>query len=364
MSSTDWDMRRVISRGRESLRQNVLLHSFGVSITIGTFVFDLIMPLGVAAAVPYALLVLLSLRSPGTGLTWFAATSASVLTLLGFALSPPGGELWKVLLNRLLALFVIWMTAYLCLVQKRNAAAIEQERVKLIQSDKMARLGEVAAGIAHELGTPLATIQGHLEILERRLSSRLEPEQIRRVTEIVRQLTERMVRIIRGMRSFARDGSLDPLQNAAISRLISDVLEFSHERFRELDIDVRRGPMDDNLQVPCRESQISQVLVNLIANSTDAVKDLPERWIQIDLLEKDHMVEIAVTDSGNGIPKEIHQKVMAPFFTTKDVGRGTGLGLSVSQSLVEGHSGSLWIDAECENTRFVISLPRSQKLTS
>jgi signal transduction histidine kinase len=358
-------LRSGIERARQSWRQNVLLHSFGLSITIGTFVFDLIMPLGVAAAVPYALLVLLSLRSPSLGLTWFAATSATILTLLGFALSPPGGEMWKVVLNRLLALFVIWMTAYLCLGQKRKGAGIEQERLKLIQSDKMASLGEVAAGIAHELGNPLAAIQGHVELLETRLGSdQIDSQEIRKVTEIIGRLNERMIRIIRGMRSFARDASSDPLQNAPISHLIRDVLEFSRERLQDLEVDIRLGPMDEELLVPCRESQISQVLVNLITNSIDAVKDLPEKWIQIDLLEKEDVVEISVTDSGNGIPREIQDKVMAPFFTTKDVGKGTGLGLSVSRSLVESHSGSLWIDEQSSNTRFTVSLPKRQRLTS
>ncbi|MBW2268405.1 MAG: hypothetical protein JRH16_07495, partial [Deltaproteobacteria bacterium] len=115
----------------------------GTVITISTFVFDLLMPLGVAAAVPYSILVLLSLRSPGLGLAWFAAVWASVLTVVGMALSPPGSEPWTVLMNRLLALFVIWMTAALCTVQKKRAAAIERDRAAFVHTEKMASVGEV-----------------------------------------------------------------------------------------------------------------------------------------------------------------------------------------------------------------------------
>ena len=109
----------------QKIREFLLLHSLGIAITVGTFIFDLIMPLGIAAGVPYALLVLLSLRSPSHGLTWFAALSATTLTLVGFAFSPPGGEMWKVLTNRLLAVFVIWVTDYLRLDPTPKAAKTE-----------------------------------------------------------------------------------------------------------------------------------------------------------------------------------------------------------------------------------------------
>ena len=343
----------------------MLLHSLGISIATATFVFDLLMPLGVAAAVPYALLVLLSLRSPGPRLTWFAAISASILTVLGYMLSPPGGEFWKVLTNRFLALFVIWVTAYLCLAQKRKEARSEHDRIALMEAERMVSLGEVSAGIAHELGSPLATIRGRVEMLEMRLGSDpIESEEVRKFISIVGELSERMIRIIRGMRLLSRDAESDPFLKTPISRIIEDVLEISRARLQKLGNDVRVGAIDPQLEISCRESQIGQVLVNLIANATDAISGQSERWIQIDLVECEDHVEISVTDSGRGIPKEMREQVIEPFFTTKDVGKGTGLGLSISRTIVENHSGQLWIDGDCANTRLVISLPKVQKQIS
>lgn len=343
----------------QKIKEFLLLHSLGIAITMGTFIFDLIMPLGVAAGIPYALLVLLSLRSPSHGLTWFAALSATTLTLVGFALSPPGGEMWKVLTNRLLAVFVIWVTAYLCLDHKRNAAKIEEDRIALIQSDRMASLGEIGAGIAHELGTPLATIQGRVELLEMQLDSpQIDSGKVRHATKIIHEVTEQMVRIIRGMRTLARDAASDPLQPTSLARVIRNVLALFSEHPRKLRIELRIGTLDDAIKVPCREAQISQVLMNLVNNATDAIQDLQERWIQIELWEGGDSVQVSVTDSGHGIPEDIRANIMDPFFTTKEVGKGTGLGLSISQGIVESHSGSLWIDDDCANTRFVISLPK------
>lgn len=349
---------------RASIEEFLLLHALGISITVLTFVTDLFVPLHVATAVPYALLVLLSLRDPGRGLTWFAAITATLLTGLGYQFSSAGGEVWEGLANRLLALFVIWVTAYLVFEQKRRALELEGERMGRAQSEKLASLGEMAAGIAHELGNPLAALQGRVELLETKLGSdTVASDEVGRFVSIAAELTDRMVRIIRGMKSLARDASSDPFQNAQLGRVIQDVLELSREKLRRLDIELRLAPVDENFWVPCREAQINQVLVNLIGNAIDAVCDLSERWIRIDVAVKGLVVEISVTDSGKGIPKAIRAKVMEPFFTTKDVGKGTGLGLSISESIIEAHSGTLTIDEECPNTRLVITLPRTQELT-
>lgn len=346
----------------QEIRDFLLVHSLGIAIVGGTFVFDLLVPLGVAAAVPYALLVLLSLRSPGRGLTWFAGISATILTLLGYALSPPGGEMWKVLTNRVLALFVIWVTTYLCLDHKRKAAKIEEDRLTLAQTEKMASLGELAAGIAHELGTPLAAVQGRVELLAIQTgSTQIDADRVRDVAGIIQELTERMGRIIRGMRTFARDASSDPFRPTSPARVIREVLEFSADHLRKLNIDVRAENLDGGVEILCREAQISQVLVNLIGNATDAIAGLPERWIELDLQKVGDAVQISVTDSGGGIPEDIRHRLMDPFFTTKEAGKGTGLGLSISQGIIESHSGSLWIDADCPNTRFVFSLPQQQR---
>ena len=110
-------------------------------------------------------------------------------------------------------------------------------------------------------------------------------------------------------------------------------------------------------------TQISQVLLNLLNNAHDAIKELGEnpKWIQIDVHKKDEKyIQLSVTDCGHGIPKQHLNKIMQPFFTTKEVGKGTGLGLSISSEIIKNHGGSLTYDAQSKHTRFVIELPMRQ----
>ena len=95
-------------------------------------------------------------------------------------------------------------------------------------------------------------------------------------------------------------------------------------------------------------------------NSFDAIHELPEKWIRIDVVDSGNSLTINCIDSGTGIPKSIIHKIMQPFFTTKDVGKGTGLGLSISKGLAESHGGTLEYDLNSVNTRFILQLPKSQ----
>ncbi len=220
-------------------------------------------------------------------------------------------------------------------------------------------LGELAAGIAHELGNPLAAICGRMELLEKRIHAHQgSREETLKTIATVNLLTERMTSIIRGMRALSRDGTNDPFQRVPIARLIKDVLGFSWDSFKKHGIEVRAGELDERVQISCQETQISQVFVNLLNNAKDAILPLEEKWIKIELLDLGSTVEVAVTDSGKGIPQELHDKIMLPFFTTKPTGKGSGLGLSISRTIIEHHGGKISVDATCSNTRFVVSLPK------
>jgi signal transduction histidine kinase len=344
---------------RAARRREALALSAAAVLTGATLAFDLSVPVGVAAAIPSALVVLLTLPAPSRRTTWIAAAGVTVLAIGGEILKLPHGEPWKAAYNRLLTLTVIWVTAALVLLEKRRSAQLERERLALIRSEALASLGRMAAGIAHELGNPLAALHGRLEMLEMRLGAgKVEPAELRQFTASAMATTERMIRIIRGMRTLARDASSDPLQSAAVGRLARDAAEFSRARLEKHGIELRLGTIDETLEVPCREAQIGQVLVNLLSNAVDAVADLAERWIEVAVADRRDHVEISVTDSGPGIPVPLRDQVMEPFFTTKDVGEGTGLGLSISRSILEDHDGTLSIDERCPNTRFVLSIPK------
>ena len=119
--------------------------------------------------------------------------------------------------------------------------------------------------------------------------------------------------------------------------------------------EIRKG-----LVIECRPSQISQALLNLLNNSFDAVANLSHAWVRLDVVERDGSVELSVTDSGKGIAPELREKILQPFFTTKELGQGVGLGLSISNGLIESHRGMLRMDTRSSNTRFVVTLPSKQ----
>ncbi|MEK6579858.1 MAG: HAMP domain-containing sensor histidine kinase, partial [Bdellovibrionota bacterium] len=114
----------------------------------------------------------------------------------------------------------------------------------------------------------------------------------------------------------------------------------------------------DSLAIQGRQTQLSQVLLNLFNNAYDAVQTLTDKWIKIKVADTDQWVEIWVTDSGPGISSEVVSKMFQPFFTTKGVGKGTGLGLSISKKIIETHGGTLNVEMESPNTCFRITLPK------
>lgn len=247
--------------------------------------------------------------------------------------------------------------------EKKDAERIiESQKVQIAATAKLSALGEMAGGIAHEINNPLAIIQGrsqHLRSLAKR--DRLDKEAVLVAANAIDTTTERLAKIVHGLRSFAKDGDLDPCESLQVARLFGDTLAFCAERFRNSDVrlDVDTGPA--GLALWCRPVPLSQVLLNLLNNAFDAASELTERWVRLEVRDAGDTVTIAVTDSGGGIPRAVRDAMMRPFFTTKGVGKGTGLGLSVSKGIVESHGGSLELDETCTHTRFVVTLPKLAK---
>lgn len=238
---------------------------------------------------------------------------------------------------------------------------LEQSRLKLINSARVTVLGEMAGGIAHEVNNPLAIIQGlSQQVHSKALSGPLENEFVIEKIDKILQHTQRIVKIVKGLRAFARDSDYEPLQSYTLKEVLEDTLNLCQERARKRNIEIIMPSNFPEISFECHPTQISQVLFNLISNAYDAVAELPEKWIQIDALKHPNFFEIFVTDSGNGIPEELRSKILMPFFTTKEVGQGTGLGLSASKGIIDQHNGVLKIDPTCANTRFVILLPYTQ----
>ncbi len=243
--------------------------------------------------------------------------------------------------------------------KKSIQESLELEQVRAMHAEKMASLGRLAAGIAHELGNPIASINAWLDIIE--LQHERGDLNLTLFTKMIPQVkrdANRIREILRGMLTYARDGSRDPFQLENPYLLVNQMVESCAHRLKRASIDLRVSTSNPYLVLECRATEISQLFVIFILNSCDAVENLAERWIRIDLSERDAFIDIAITDSGRGIPAEVRDAIFNPFFTTKPVGHGTGLGLSIAQSIAENHQGSVRLDTGSEHTRFVISLPQ------
>jgi C4-dicarboxylate-specific signal transduction histidine kinase len=240
--------------------------------------------------------------------------------------------------------------------------ALKDSQLKLIQIAKMSALGEMSAGMAHEINNPLTIIKGYSNKIEQ-LAERKDntiPE-LKEISQRISITTNRISKIIRGLRDFSRDGSSDPMIEAKVSSIIKDSLELCENRLKNNEVDITVGPIDKNLTIHCQPTQIAQVIINLLNNSFDALSEKQERWIRIDVLDQSDELEIVVTDSGTKIISVLHDKIMEPFFTTKASGQGTGLGLSISKGIIEKHKGELSLDPNSEKTRFICRLPKANK---
>jgi len=247
-------------------------------------------------------------------------------------------------------------------VQLRTRQLVETE-AKLIYSVKMSALGEMAGGIAHEINTPLASIFMNSELLEDDLKDqKIDDVQIHKRIQDIKRVSERIAKIINGLRSFSRDGSNDSVEPVSVKSLIEDTLVFCQDKINTQGIKLSLAVIAPDLTLSCRATQISQVLLNLLNNARDAVENLSEKCIEIECHEFSGKLHISIIDNGQGVPIDIADKIMQPFFTTKDIGKGTGLGLSISKGLVESHQGELVFERVGEKTRFCIMLPMRQQL--
>lgn len=230
---------------------------------------------------------------------------------------------------------------------------------KLVDSQKMVALGEMSGGIAHEINTPLAAIQLYAEMSSGLLSEeKINREELLQNAEKIMQTTDRIKNIIIGLRSFSRNGGEDPFAKITLKQIVDGTLALCHERFRETDVRLIVGEIPD-LKILARGVQISQVLLNLLNNSLDAISANQEKWVKVQFFDHNEDVRIIVSDSGSGIPVEVRTKIFQPFYTTKELGKGTGLGLSISKGLIEAHQGTLTYHDSAPNTTFVICLPKA-----
>ena len=230
--------------------------------------------------------------------------------------------------------------------QRQEIAA---SREQLIRSEKLASVGRLAAGVAHEVGNPLQAIIGFTEML---LGKGIAPAEQADFLHRIQGETQRIHRIVRELLDYARpvEDAVEPVSLAAVLEQ-SLLLVAPQKPLREVTIE--RRELDALPPAAANGSRIVQVLVNLLLNAADALAG--KGTIRCEGQVAGSRVELLISNDGAPIPPEHRGRIFDPFFTTKDPGQGTGLGLSVAQSIVESYGGRLYL-ADREQTTFVISL--------
>jgi C4-dicarboxylate-specific signal transduction histidine kinase len=232
---------------------------------------------------------------------------------------------------------------------------LEEGRQLLVQSAKMGAFGEMAAGVVHEIGQPLTSLQGLVELV---LDGPSRDED-RSNLELIQSELERLREIVIKFRSFSKtpQGAREPV---AINQVLQDTYRLLEHQFHIKGIHCVLEAEEDLPEVQGDRNALQQVLVNLIINAMDALEDQEEgkRLIELRSSVEDGQVMVSISDNGPGIPQEIQDKVFDPFFTTKGAGEGTGLGLAIIHSILHQHEGTIHLDSDpATGTRFTVLLP-------
>jgi len=250
---------------------------------------------------------------------------------------------------------------------------LNETQVQLIQSAKLASIGELASGVAHELNQPLMVIRGSLQLIQRNLQKNdLKNDELTGQFDLPLKNTKRMMNIINHLRSFSRQ-SKGGRNRLSINKVIKDSFTLINEQLRLHNIEVMATYTSDLPPIQGDENQLEQVMINLIANARDAM-DKREEVSEIDenaekilkistsrARDNGNWVEIMIGDSGEGIPDGDLDRIFDPFFTTKEVGKGTGLGLSISYGIIKDHQGEIEVaETGPAGTIFRMRLPVSK----
>jgi len=234
-----------------------------------------------------------------------------------------------------------------------------EDLLNLILSSRLVALGQMAMSIGHEINNLLSIILFNLERIEGAMKDEVidRPSILQEITT-GRVVLDRITKIVAGIKMAGRDSRNDPMVPTNLRTLITETLTFCQQRYKNSDIRLEIPAVPDDIYIKCRSVEISQVLINLLNNSYDAIKNLNDRWVKLEFNDFGDRIQISITDSGPKIPKEIRERMFHPFFTTKCAGQGTGLGLSISRKIVEAHGGCLDISGASQNPRFEINLPK------
>lgn len=239
------------------------------------------------------------------------------------------------------------------LVEQRTSE-LKESQEKLLQSEKMAALGQMISGVTHELNNPLMAISTTVELMQQYI----EDETAREDLEVLRSETERAIAIVQNLLSFARKRK-PQRERISINEAIQSVVKLRGYETSLENIEILEN-LDENIPLVTADfQQLQQVFLNLVTNAEQAMKDAHGRGtLKISTRTLNGKVQAIFSDDGPGIPDNAKTKIFEPFFTTKDVGKGTGLGLSICYGIIQEHGGTIYAESkDGGGTTFTVELP-------
>ncbi len=228
-------------------------------------------------------------------------------------------------------------------------------------SAKLENIGFMASGLAHEINNPLTIISVLNQKIKKNIRALNESDPF--VEEMTKDLIKidssinRITKIIQGVKYFSRDTSDENFEFIYVLSLIDDLIKFSENLLNKKNINFTQDCNIFDLKIFCQKNAFFLVLINLINNSIDAIENLEEKWIHLKVEKSEDTIQFAIIDSGKGIDLSIQSKIMTPFFTTKEVGKRTGIGLSICLSIISNHQGKFFLEKNTANTTFIIQIP-------
>ena len=246
-------------------------------------------------------------------------------------------------------------------VDSRKRADIQshEQEISAIHANRIFNIGMLVSGVAHELNNPLSALRLGNEQLQ--IQARAEPVDgslVARIARVQADAVTRMDRIISSLLRFARKDEDTSLKMVHVDTLVQDTVQLTRAMANENNVDVTCDAVPDQLTLLGHPVELAQALVNLVSNGIQHVASLPRpRWVHLRVEVKNGDYLFRVTDSGLSSAIAHPDRLFTPFYTTKDVGHGTGLGLTLSQGIAEAHAGSLSLDVNSQNTCFVMKIP-------
>ncbi len=246
---------------------------------------------------------------------------------------------------------------------EQSNSMLKSTQNELIQKEKLVSLGQMAAGVAHEINNPLGTVLLYAHML----NEQIENEDMKSDVKTIITEINRTKEIITGMLNFSRENKLT-ISEFDFSKFIRDICEKIQHDYSTLGINiVIKVDCPDNISIDADQTALAQVFSNLLSNAKDAIMEAKRDIgkIKVDVIKYDEELSILFTDNGTGIPKDKIPKLFTPFFTTKGYGKGTGLGLPVVYGIIKMHRGKIMVDSiEGESTTFKINLPLKSNVSA